>query len=121
MKVEGQRVFVFFYGPEETNKYGWVNKRDCRGFDEHSAQIVYDRPAKSPQYRSLHTATQEALVEYMKQNPLEDSSSDLCYKCKTGGFLILCDGCMNACHCECDDPPMDAIPDGVWYCCDCRL
>jgi hypothetical protein len=56
----------------------------------------------------------------MKQNPL-DTSSDLCYKCKTGGFLILCDGCMNACHCECDDPPMDAIPDGVWYCCDCRL
>lgn len=74
---------------------------------------------KSALIRSLRLATQEALVEYLRYSA-DTENEDLCYKCKTGGFLILCDGCMNACHCECDEPPMDAIPEGVWYCTQCR-
>ncbi|KAL0490425.1 PHD finger protein [Acrasis kona] len=118
-KVEAHRVFVFFYGPDETDKWGWVSKNNCRQFDHESARTVYERPVKSNLHRSLRSATQEALVEYINQTN-DTENEDLCYKCKTGGFLILCDGCMNACHCECDDPPMDSIPDGVWFCTECR-
>jgi hypothetical protein len=118
-RLEGHRVFVYFYGPDETDKWGWVSKKDCRRFDAESAKQVYERPVKSALIRSLKSATQEALVEYLN-HAAEVENNDLCYICKTGGFLILCDGCMNACHCECDDPPMDSIPEGVWYCPECR-
>jgi len=50
-----------------------------------------------------------------------DENEDLCIVCDKGGFLICCDGCSNACHCECDDPPMNAIPEGAWFCIECRL
>jgi hypothetical protein len=51
----------------------------------------------------------------------EDDHGDLCHVCNLGGFLILCDACSNACHLECADPPLSDVPEGIWYCNDCKL
>lgn len=35
-----------------------------------------------------------------------------------GNELLLCDGdgCKNAFHMRCLDPPLSSVPDGTWYC-----
>jgi hypothetical protein len=53
-------------------------------------------------------------------NPDKEVNEDLCFVCQTGGFLICCDGCSNACHLECADPALDSIPEGIWFCAECN-
>ena len=31
--------------------------------------------------------------------------------------MLLCDGCERGRHLGCCDPPLDAVPEGCWYCC----
>ncbi|KAM9349917.1 autoimmune regulator [Symphorus nematophorus] len=43
-------------------------------------------------------------------------NDDECAVCKDGGELICCDGCPQAFHFTCLDPPLTAIPSGPWQC-----
>lgn len=61
----------------------------------------------------------EALI-YIQEN------SDVCFVCRKGGDLVCCDGCPNAVHPECWDPPCTSSDDAEfqqnpWHCQECRL
>ncbi|XP_032387675.1 autoimmune regulator [Etheostoma spectabile] len=43
-------------------------------------------------------------------------NDDECAVCKDGGELICCDGCPQAFHLTCLDPPLTSIPSGTWRC-----
>ncbi|TNM97705.1 hypothetical protein fugu_013951 [Takifugu bimaculatus] len=43
-------------------------------------------------------------------------NDDECAACKDGGELICCDGCPQAFHLTCLDPPLTSIPSGPWQC-----
>ncbi|KAM9323136.1 autoimmune regulator [Pholidichthys leucotaenia] len=43
-------------------------------------------------------------------------NDDECAVCKDGGELICCDGCPQAFHLTCLDPPLISIPSGSWQC-----
>ncbi|XP_068613851.1 autoimmune regulator-like [Brachionichthys hirsutus] len=47
-------------------------------------------------------------------------NDDECAACKDGGQLICCDGCPQAFHLTCLDPPLTSIPSGSWQCKRCR-
>ncbi|XP_068197068.1 autoimmune regulator [Antennarius striatus] len=47
-------------------------------------------------------------------------NDDECAVCKDGGELICCDGCPQAFHLTCLDPPLISIPIGSWQCERCR-
>ncbi|XP_027147549.1 autoimmune regulator [Larimichthys crocea] len=55
--------------------------------------------------------TNTAMVQY---------NDDECAVCKDGGELICCDGCPQAFHLTCLDPPLTSIPSGPWQCEWCR-
>lgn len=49
----------------------------------------------------------------------------VCGIAEPGHELLLCDwgggtGCSSACHLACCDPPLDAVPDGEWFCSRCQ-
>ncbi|XP_070700990.1 autoimmune regulator [Pempheris klunzingeri] len=51
-------------------------------------------------------------------------NDDECAVCKDGGELICCDGCPQAFHLTCLDPPLTSIPCGPWrceWCCGIRV
>lgn len=45
-----------------------------------------------------------------------------CFVCNDGGNLLMCegDGCSHVCHLDCLDPPLREVPEGDWYCPECR-
>ncbi|KAL4553469.1 hypothetical protein Ndes2526B_g03319 [Nannochloris sp. 'desiccata'] len=53
----------------------------------------------------------------------EAEGADFCHKCnegEEGDVLLLCDGCENACHLSCCNPPLRRVPKGDWFCVDCK-
>lgn len=43
----------------------------------------------------------------------------MCSASDEGDVLLLCDGCDNACHLGCCDPPLKRVPKGDWFCLEC--
>lgn len=53
----------------------------------------------------------------------DDEGADHCHKCnegEEGDVLLLCDGCENACHLSCCNPPLKRVPKGDWFCDGCK-
>ncbi|XP_016651691.1 PREDICTED: helicase protein MOM1-like isoform X3 [Prunus mume] len=50
-----------------------------------------------------------------------NGNQNTCLICSLGGKLLFCDGrgCKRSYHLSCLDPPMDAVPLGVWHCSMC--
>jgi hypothetical protein len=63
------------------------------------------------------------MQEAVTAQPAEDGEDnlmeeDICYMCSAadeGDVLVLCDGCDNACHLQCAQPPLRRVPKGQWY------
>ncbi|GAA0179270.1 hypothetical protein LIER_29952 [Lithospermum erythrorhizon] len=51
----------------------------------------------------------------------EDWNSDECCLCKMDGSLICCDGCPAAFHSRCVGVTNNLLPEGDWYCPECRI
>jgi hypothetical protein len=49
-------------------------------------------------------------------NLFEGEHEDDCYICFFGGDLVCCDFCEKAFHCACHIPPLQAIPEGKFFC-----
>ena len=46
---------------------------------------------------------------------------DICFVCRDGGELLLCDSCPRCFHLYCVDPPLAEIPEGDWVCQYCPI
>ncbi|XP_041804919.1 autoimmune regulator [Chelmon rostratus] len=57
-----------------------------------------------------HGGTEKIHIKQLHYN------DDECAVCKDGGELICCDGCPQAFHLTCLDPPLTSIPSGPWQC-----
>uniref|UniRef100_A0A3Q3XLQ8 Uncharacterized protein n=1 Tax=Mola mola TaxID=94237 RepID=A0A3Q3XLQ8_MOLML len=60
--------------------------------------------------KHVFSSDEKSLGEHAHYN------DDECAVCKDGGELICCDGCPQAFHLTCLDPPLTAIPSGPWQC-----
>ncbi|GJE93212.1 RCC1/BLIP-II protein [Phanerochaete sordida] len=60
----------------------------------------------------------------LPRHPFEMEAPELCVVCNqdTGDDpnLLVCERCDNPYHIGCLDPPLDAVPDGEWFCPDCE-
>mmetsp|Transcript_12890 Transcript_12890/g.19327 ORF Transcript_12890/g.19327 Transcript_12890/m.19327 type:complete len:422 (-) Transcript_12890:155-1420(-) len=56
---------------------------------------------------------------HLKSIVKQEKSSDDCVVCKDGGDLLCCDGCVNAYHLGCLNPPLKEVPQGKWFCPEC--
>eukprot|EP01083_Nonionella_stella_P293457 998005_1 len=56
---------------------------------------------------------------HLKSIVKQERSSDDCVVCKDGGDLLCCDGCVNAYHLGCLNPPLKEVPQGKWFCPEC--
>lgn len=52
-----------------------------------------------------------------------DNNEDFCYACGEPGSFLCCEGCPRSFHFTCLDPPLDEdnLPEGDWYCNQCRF
>ncbi|XP_054452697.1 autoimmune regulator [Anoplopoma fimbria] len=78
--------------------YSCVQSEDINGHSESKA-------VKKVFHHKGETTT--CMVQY---------NEDECSVCKDGGELICCDGCPQAFHLNCLDPPITSIPSGIWRC-----
>ncbi|KAL0268350.1 UNVERIFIED_CONTAM: hypothetical protein PYX00_010324 [Menopon gallinae] len=73
-----------------------------------------------------HTAAQLSMALYMLESCIAWDKSIMkanCQFCQSGDNedkLLLCDGCDRGYHMYCFKPKMDTIPDGDWYCHECK-
>eukprot|EP00731_Ephydatia_muelleri_P014050 Em0007g1360a len=97
----------------------------------HAKKVAMDTPpsetlvAWRAAVQSASSASQIAVcVNVLDQSiSWEKSTSKVfCQVCRRGdseSLLLLCDGCDKGTHTYCCVPPLDAIPDGDWYCHHC--
>ena len=76
--------------------------------------------------RRCETAAQVSMCFYVLETSVAWDKSIMkasCQFCHSGDKedqLLLCDGCDKGYHTYCFRPPMDNIPDGDWFCYECR-
>lgn len=57
----------------------------------------------------------------MKKTKCHFCNCVTCGKSTDPGKLLVCDGCMEAHHTFCLDPPLEAVPEEDWYCPECKI
>ncbi|KAJ7370947.1 histone binding [Desmophyllum pertusum] len=50
----------------------------------------------------------------------DDNHDEVCTICRESGELLLCDTCNLVYHMSCLDPPLTAVPPGMWLCPRCK-
>jgi len=51
----------------------------------------------------------------------EDGNEDVCAICLLGGNLLCCEKCPSAYHMKCVGETKSSLPEGEWYCYECRI
>jgi hypothetical protein len=54
------------------------------------------------------------------QNSPTSESDDLCSACKGAGEFVCCETCPRVFHLLCCDPPRAEVPEGAFFCYECR-
>ena len=74
----------------------------------------------------LGSAYSDECDEYVEDESgteVVDDDDAFCTKCKgkkRAAQMLLCDGCNQGMHLFCMEPPLDAVPDGDYYCVECH-
>ena len=117
------------WATEVTNKCPLCQRRvgelrryaPCPSWDDFAAgghRVAERRPVEEKEQKKAEPT--EAELEALAAEA--EAEYDLCQECNGGHhpeLLLLCDGCDSAYHTFCLDPPLDAVPEGDWYCPDC--
>ncbi|XP_045413864.1 PHD finger protein 21A isoform X7 [Lemur catta] len=67
---------------------------------------------------TMHPGTRKRANE--EHWPKGDIHEDFCSVCRKSGQLLMCDTCSRVYHLDCLDPPLKAIPKGMWICPRCQ-
>lgn len=101
----------------------------------HCKEILLSAPPTEPPkslltwreaVKKCETAAQVSMCFYVLETSIAWDKSIMkasCQFCHSGDKedqLLLCDGCDKGYHTYCFRPPMDEIPDGDWFCFECR-
>nr|XP_032805124.1 PHD finger protein 21A isoform X5 [Petromyzon marinus] len=65
----------------------------------------------------VQTGTRKRDEEFLWKGDIHE---DFCSVCKRSGQLLMCDTCSRVYHLECLEPPLKAIPKGMWICPKCQ-
>eukprot|EP00887_Chlorella_sp_A99_P007794 scaffold20.g7794.t1 len=82
-----------------------------------------DAPMEEAQADAATEVEQEDAAAEDEAAEEEAEEEDFCHVCgqsDEGDVLLLCDGCDNACHLSCCDPPLKRVPKGDWWCVECK-
>jgi hypothetical protein len=105
--------------PALLKKWQTIGKNNIKDYNDATkdADMCLEAFKKGRPYKSLA----DVVIEPPPSNAEETADNeDVCFKCFQGGYLICCDGCPAAFHLYCVDPPLSEIPEGQWYCKECR-
>ncbi|XP_044126480.1 PHD finger protein 21A isoform X4 [Bufo gargarizans] len=67
---------------------------------------------------TMHPGTRKRANE--EHWPKADIHEDFCSVCRKSGQLLMCDTCSRVYHLDCLEPPLKAIPKGMWICPKCQ-
>ena len=89
-------------------------------------RVRYSMREKSngPLFSTIETVDRESLVMLLACGSTEEEATEAfdngicqtCLRAHQGDEMLLCDGCNFGYHMQCLDPPIEAIPDGDWFC-----
>lgn len=109
--------------------YALVKAEMDTDFEEECKDIVERREAATKKLKELDKASKKA----GKQSKVPDSPSKMqdmmtltrtaCEVCSSRDdedSMLLCDGCDNGYHTFCCTPPIEEVPEGDWFCCNCN-
>ncbi|XP_064168390.1 PHD finger protein 21A-like isoform X2 [Anguilla rostrata] len=92
-----------------------------------TANPVYSGAAMEPERKKsavtyLNTPVHQGPRKRANEDPLSkgDIHEDFCAVCRCSGQLLMCDTCSCVYHLDCLDPPLKAIPKGMWICPKCQ-
>jgi hypothetical protein len=75
------------------------------------------------QNTTLLIAKPNEQLSELPRHPVDVHPPEVCVKCHQDNdeddSLLECDKCDSPCHLGCLDPPLDAVPDGEWFCPGC--
>lgn len=111
-KKEEGKYLVSFYGTDENEKFAWIkHEKYLKKFSSKPPQT------EGKNYSSYQYALKIAIE--MAKNELDPDKNveEICYICSKPGLLILCDGCTNGVHQDCEG--IDEIPEGDFFCSVC--
>jgi hypothetical protein len=63
-----------------------------------------------------HLLDMDGHIDFTSQRPSKHLACRECNFPDRPALMVLCDGCPNAYHIDCLNPPLPAVPGGGWYC-----
>ena len=68
-----------------------------------------------------HLLGLDPTIDPMLFKPAKDYPCHVCSKACDEGKMVLCDRCNKGFHISCLKPPLPVVPDGDWYCAECKM
>ncbi|XP_015194095.1 PHD finger protein 21Aa isoform X3 [Lepisosteus oculatus] len=83
---------------------------------------VFEPERKKSAVTYLNSPIHQGTRKRANEDPLSkgDIHEDFCTVCRRSGQLLMCDTCSRVYHLDCLDPPLKAIPKGMWICPKCQ-
>lgn len=91
-KIKQDQYCVSFIG-SDSGKFAWLTSVKLKAFTEQNAsEKLAQMHSTDRHYAELRKAIQKTMPLYHEEIVNTDLNEDVCYICKQGGLLILCDG-----------------------------
>uniref|UniRef100_A0A8C9VXT5 PHD finger protein 21A n=1 Tax=Scleropages formosus TaxID=113540 RepID=A0A8C9VXT5_SCLFO len=84
--------------------------------------VVFEPERKKSAVTYLNTPLHQGTRKRANEDHLSkgDIHEDFCTVCRRSGQLLMCDTCSRVYHLDCLEPPLKAIPRGMWICPKCQ-
>eukprot|EP00667_Euglena_gracilis_P016695 EG_transcript_17481 len=115
-KASDQRVVQFYRTADLT----WAALTKLQRFDAALIDAFRQKVPKKDR-AAWEAAVAEAQESMQPMDPDDDDQPcAVCDGLDDGDTMLLCDDCDAHYHCRCLEEPLSAVPEGSWFCPDCR-
>lgn len=98
--------------------------KQCQTCEEEDKRFLICSHVHCPhKYYHIRCLKSSQIASKSQQSNQWYCPSCLCRGClldKNDELICMCDGCDDAYHIYCMEPPLDTIPEGMWYCSKCK-